>query len=97
MKKDLLAFHIVMLNKTVSNETTYRRLGEKMRMRAIEGLRERERERRYPSLLWCTGRCIVKTSQSLGVGSMFVLGASDAHGTQQIQLALSAKCAKNGH
>ena len=49
----LLAFHIVMLNMTVCRATPiepiHRRLGEKIRIRAIEG--PRERERRYPSLL----------------------------------------------
>ena len=52
MKKDLLAFHILMLNKTVSNETTHRRLGEKMRMRAIEGLREREKVPQLAIVHW---------------------------------------------
>jgi hypothetical protein len=44
----LLAFHIVMLNMTVCRATPiepiHRRLGEKIRIRAIEGPRERERE-----------------------------------------------------
>ena len=52
----LLAFHIVMLNMTVCRATPiepiHRRLGEKIRIRAIEGPREREKVPQLAVVHW---------------------------------------------